>query len=337
MFTPRNRCKRKGIFHLLCALKSALFIATFTGCVQVAQIPLCQDVISHPSQIAHLKTLWSPPIDPLATSDLPAWQIEAHLGDQLARKLEWQDALWCYRRASLLLPDRASPSHRVLSYNAYLCHYLQNRPKSAVRFFESGPLVDVAPTDPAYRDLLASLGDCYGQLAVSDRTWQSKKDHVKRLLITCDPNLATALSLRSNVQSGDSRALMLMGGANKELVHLQPLMKSYRAGLKSPKKAGLLNALLPGSGYWYVGMRQTALTSFALNALFGAAAWRFLRKGDTAAGLIALSFESGWYLGGIQGARLAADAHNRRRFEPYGEKILQEQRATKAGLLHRGF
>lgn len=326
-----------GAAFLLFAAKGALFLATCTGCTQVAQMPLCQDVISHPSQIAHLKTLWSPPIDPLITSTSPAWRIEAHLGDQLARKLEWQDALWCYKRAALLLPDQTSPSNRVLSYNAFLCHYLQNRPKLAVQAFESSGLVDTAPADPAYRDLLASLGDCYSQLAMSDRTWGPKKDHVQRLLLNCDPDLANALSLRSSVQSGDSRALLAMGAANEELGHLQPLMMSYRVGLKSPKKAGLLNALLPGSGYWYVGMRQTALTSFALNALFGAAAWRFLRRGDTAAGLIALSFEAGWYLGGIQGARLAADAHNRRRFEPYGEKILQEQRATKAGLIQRGF
>lgn len=310
--------------------------ALLAGCLPVKQPPLCSDSVSHPAQIDHLRSLWDPPLNISTKAALP-WQIEATLGDRLARQLSWNEALWCYKRACLLAPDHDRAILQTLSYNTFLCHFLANRYSNAARYFESSALVDIEPSFPAYVDLLAALADCYNQLSLNDRDFVSRHEHVLKLLQKSEPSMAGKLLLRSAVQKGDSESLIAMADSNADLSHLRPLMKNYRLKLKSPQTAGLLNALLPGAGYWYVGLKQTALTSFALNALFGAAAWHFFHRGSTAAGLIALSFESGWYFGGIQGAQLAAMESNRRRFEPFGEKILREQNLGKPQLLTWGF
>ena len=69
---------------------------------------------------------------------------------------------------------------------------------------------------------------------------------------------------------------------------------SYEKEKKSISKAQLLNTFIPGAGYLYVNQKQSAVTAFFLNALFIAATYHFFHKGHTAAGIITLSFESGW-------------------------------------------
>ena len=82
--------------------------------------------------------------------------------------------------------------------------------------------------------------------------------------------------------------------------------------MKSPTKARLFNACLPGLGYWYLGQKQTACTSFLLNALFLGAGIQLIQAHQPFLALITLSFELGWYVGGITGAGIEADTYNRR-------------------------
>ena len=71
---------------------------------------------------------------------------------------------------------------------------------------------------------------------------------------------------------------------------LQNFAHQYLSNNKSIQKARLLNAVLPGSGYYYVGQKQSALTSFLLNVLFSTAAYQFFDNGQYAAGIIMSSF-----------------------------------------------
>ncbi len=315
-------------------LKACLLLILATGCLQTKFPPACPDLITSPAQLAHLQPL-CPDSSQVREADTPPWRIEAYLGNQFARRLTWDEALRCYRRAQLLAPPGENKGiTQQLAYNLVLCEFFANRPAHAISAFETSELTQVERAFPFYGDLLVVLSDSYA------RGTPKTRDQARLtlgLLAEIDPQRAALVSLRSLVQARDLSGLEARADFDEALSHLRPLMHSVRARSCDPKRAMGLNALLPGAGYWYVGQRQTALTSLALNILFGAAAWRSLHKGDTALGLIALSFELGWYFGGIQGVKLAAEEYNRRQFDPIGDKILQEGGARKAQLIKFGF
>lgn len=307
-----------------------------TGCLTVKEPAVCPDLIARPGQIEHLQPLF-PRLHSSKKGELAPWEIETHLGSQLARELNWPQALWCFNRAALLAPDDVEINRR-LAFDQLLCRYFANQPQEAARIFEKSCLVDADKPWVCYPDLLVVLADSYGKLADTlSGDWRPKQDLARRLLERADPERAGRLSLRVLVQSKNVQGLKDLGADDPSAFYLNPLMQIYHKQSRNSKKAGLLNALLPGAGYWYVGQKQTAVTSLALNALFAAAAWRFFQKGYPAAGLLTLSFEFGWYFGGIQGARLAAQEFNRVKFAPLGDKILREQRANRASLIQHGF
>ncbi len=80
------------------------------------------------------------------------------------------------------------------------------------------------------------------------------------------------------------------------------LAEKKNARFKSPVTAGLLSAILPGSGQFYNGRYADGTYSFLLNALFLLGAWRAFDSDNAALGSILSLFEIGWYAGGIYGA-----------------------------------
>lgn len=90
------------------------------------------------------------------------------------------------------------------------------------------------------------------------------------------------------------------------------IKKKREAPYKSPAAAGLLSAILPGSGQVYNERYRDGLYSFILNGLFIAGAWKAFDSGNSALGGILTLFEIGWYAGGIYGAVGGAEKFNRR-------------------------
>ncbi len=80
---------------------------------------------------------------------------------------------------------------------------------------------------------------------------------------------------------------------------------------KSPLLAGVLSAVLPGSGQLYTTRLGDALLAFCLNGLFIAGAIEAVHhKVPIVAGILSV-FEAGWYVGNIYGAVNSAHKHNR--------------------------
>ena len=111
-------------------------------------------------------------------------------------------------------------------------------------------------------------------------------------------------------------------------------MSSRKSRSQKPKT---LNAFLPGAGYLYVGQKQSAMTAFLLNGLFIAAAVHFFNHKQYAAGAITLSFETGWYFGGIYGAGESAKLYNERVYERHAYSVLNQEKLFPLLMLRYGF
>ncbi len=90
------------------------------------------------------------------------------------------------------------------------------------------------------------------------------------------------------------------------------LAEKRGARYKSPEAAGVLSALLPGSGQFYNERYQDGVYSFFLNALFLVAAYKAYDSDNYGLGVILTLFEIGWYTGGIYGAVGGAHKYNRK-------------------------
>ena len=80
--------------------------------------------------------------------------------------------------------------------------------------------------------------------------------------------------------------------------------------LKSPTLAGVMSALVPGSGQMYVGTYQSGALSFALNLITGLATAELFKKKMTYTGIASGTVFSFFYMGNIYSAVSSANAIN---------------------------
>jgi len=272
-----------------------------------------------PEQIRTLPSAYSP----LSSTECKLeWAKEMYLGRAFADEQDYYRAITSFKRALFLLPRSASSRQAEIEFDIFQIYYFANRYRDAIRAFEATSLLNVTCTFPAYRDLLIMVVECYRRL---DRpecadTYQEKLDAPTQCLLDESEALRTADFgfLETHPPSG-------------------PFLADYAAGTLSPEKARAYNALLPGLGYYYVGQKNAAVTSFTINALFIAAAVIFFHQGNYPAGIIVTSLESGWYFGGINGAGLAAEQHNLARYEALSKEYMVQNRKFPVFQLQYAF
>lgn len=247
------------------------------------------------------------------------WAKELILGDAFARELDLYRAITCYKRAFILLPEVAVERRLQIDYDLILCYYLGQKYQEAINVFEASELTNINPLFPAFNNLLLILYDAYQQVGQED-----KVERIFELIEKCSPETAADLSLFSHLKEGDLEKIQVESYQHRSQEVIQRELSTYYEHAKSPSRARTLNAILPGAGYYYIGQRKSALTSFLINTLFTAAAYQFFQRGYIAAGLITTSLELGWYLGGINGAGLEAQEFNTRLYEGIGKKIITD-------------
>lgn len=252
------------------------------------------------------------------------WATEIALGNGFAKECDFYRAITCYKRALFLLPGEEKERHLQLDYDLMLCYYLGGKHQEALNVFEQSDLSQADPNFPAFNHLLLIVYDCY-----LETKQEEKAACVLSVIQKFSPETQEALTLYQTFKEGD---------IEKTRTLLPPSdFTEYDHCAKSPAKARLFNALLPGAGYYYVGLHKSAVTSFLINALFTAAAYQFFRNGYPAAGIITASLESGWYLGGINGAGIEAQEFNTRLYEGLGRKILTEHVCFPLLMFEAGF
>lgn len=258
------------------------------------------------------------PFEPLTKGEVQAlWGKELYLGSKFAEEADFYRAITAFKSAYFLIPKSEEKRKLQIEYSIVLSYYLAGKYTETVEAFESSGLMTVDNTFPAYRELLILLYETYDKTNFSE-----KRDRIYERIANDFPETAANLTLSDALVYGDICTLNTFN----EMEPVNQLLQEYACEMKSPQKAKQLQAILPGAGYYYVGLKNAAVTSFVINALFIAGTYQLFHKGYPAWALFTLSLESGWYLGGINGAELAANEYNERLYERKAKDVLTQEK-----------
>ena len=233
------------------------------------------------------------------------WGKELVVGYSFAKEFDLYRAITAYKRALVFIPLEKIERRQQIYYSIFQCYYLGQKYEEAIDIFENTELKVVTSYFPALRDLLIMLQDAYVKTGEFE-----KAENILQVIQKNDESIAEDIRLSIALKYADLPSLSQRMESECFKEGLNNLLDDYHHEAKSVRKAETLNALLPGAGYYYVGQKKTALTSFLLNTLFIATTYKLFDNGYIAAGLFTLSLEFGWYAGGIHGAGLAAKQYN---------------------------
>lgn len=320
------------VFRKTCSWHKILWVLLLLSCSCCRVYEKIEPQIYCGVQDRYLKQL-PPPFPALSSQEQTEdWGKEYFIAQRFARELDFYRAITDFRRAEFLLPKDHSQRLLELQYQVLLCYYLGRRHEEVDAAFTKSALSQIDATFPAYTDLLVILYETYEQLGYFE-----KAAHVLQLLGQNNQKIQEGLLLSSLLQKGDLPLLRTWDSPCCLALEVSELLCTFDRCRKSPAVARGLNALLPGSGYLYLGQKQTALTAFLVNSLFIAASIQFFRHGHTAAGIITTSFEAGWYLGGIAGAGLETKLYNECLYEQHATPMMNRNGLFPVFMLQYGF
>lgn len=272
------------------------------------------------------------PFKPLTTEELSQdWGKELFMARAFAREMDLYRALTCFKRALFLLPSQADRK-REIEYDIFLAYYMGNKFQEAIDVFDASGLLDTPLDFPAFQDFLVVLYDAYQQIDQPEKAYK-----ILCLIASTDEEKSVALAMGMAVVEADFPQIRQLAPMIPCGDSINEFINEFQYRAKSVKKARALNAFLPGAGYYYVGQKKSALTSFLINTLFIAATYQLFDRGYIAAGVITASLEAGWYFGGINGAGLEAKEFNERLYESLGKEALIKERLFPVLMINKGF
>jgi tetratricopeptide (TPR) repeat protein len=282
-------------------------------------------------QIANLPS----PFKKLSKEDLKQeWAKEVFIGLHFANELDLYRAITSFKRALILLPSSQADRRFQIEYNIVLCYYFGQKYQEAIYYYTSSHLDSLTENFPANRDLLIILFDSYQHIGQNE-----KAEAIRQKLALLDPNVADQLLLSLSIQQADLCQIYDLKDVMDDDSDnsIDNFLNDYHSEALSVSKAKMLNALLPGAGYYYVGQKNAAVTSFLINALFTWGAYAFIKNGYIAAGIITASLETGWYIGGINGAGIEANEYNQRLYENKAKDLMVKNKLFPVLTLKTSF
>ncbi|NGX41885.1 MAG: hypothetical protein K940chlam7_00159 [Chlamydiae bacterium] len=273
------------------------------------------------------------PFNNLSPNELKQeWGKEMKIAIAFARELDLYRAITGFKRATILMPLDQNDRRLQAEFSIVQCYYLGKKYQDAVETFEFSQLPSVPSSFPAFRELLIILYDSYQKVGQCE-----KAEAILSLMEKGDPETALDLQLFSAIDGGYLSCMSSLASSHPHCEDFSQFFNQYCCCSKSARKAQTLNALLPGAGYYYVGQKRSAITSFILNAAFIAASYHFFERGNWGAGLITTSLEFGWYFGGINGAGLAAKEYNQHVYQEFGKNLLLKRQLFPVLMLETSF
>lgn len=260
------------------------------------------------------------------------WGKEYAIAVAFARKLDLYRAVSTFKRAQILIPEQMEVRKLEIDYNILLCYFLAKKYSEVIEEFETSELSHVDKTFRPFHDLLIILYGSYIHLGEQERA-----NSMFELLEKNYPESSKKIELSMALTRADIEQVEILSENTSYKKDLDTLLATYESKKKSITKAQVLNGIIPGTGYLYVGQKKSALTSFVLNGLFIGTATHFFLKGQITAGIITTGFELGWYFGGVHGAGLEARYYNERVYEEITSSFMNHYRLFPVFSLHYGF
>ncbi len=267
------------LFQVLCLL-AFFFIMFLTSCHREPHTITPKIVLTVPqSRIAALPSAFP---DITASEEQTDWGKELFLGKAFAKEGDFYRAITACKRARFLTYKEHITRERMqdIEYSIFLSYYLGRRYEEAIESFGGTSLESLSPRSLGYKPVLFAATDSF----IMQKQWR-RAEQIIHHIAGNEKETAHTLEVYKNLMQGNIVALNdfqqdTTALADKELQHFLDTFHTYK---KSVRKAEVFNAILPGAGYFYVGQKQSAVTSFLLNALFIAASWQFFQHGQVAA------------------------------------------------------
>lgn len=299
----------------------------FAGCYRVPdQIDPQLSLVVQESYIHGLKSAFEPLKEEEKKTE---WGKEFIIAQWFAKEFDLYRAISNFKRAQFLMESENASRKLEVQYDILLCYYLGGKYLELIETFEMSGLPNVDQTFTTFSDLLVILYESYRSLGD-----EVKSDRILKLLKESYPRKGQTLEVSMALLQGDLPEIEKWGQEKPELAYLS---QHYTLEKKSPPKAQILNALLPGAGYFYIGQKRSAITSFFLNTLFTYAAYQFFNKGYIAAGVVTTSFEMGWYFGGIYGAGQGAKYYNEKLYEANTSEVMNKKKLYPIFTIEHAF
>ncbi|MCH9633747.1 MAG: hypothetical protein S4CHLAM7_04800 [Chlamydiae bacterium] len=248
------------------------------------------------------------------------WIKEYQMGLSLAKKGEIDLAQDAFKRALILIPQGNDKSETEIQYALLFTHYLKQDSKKVIQEFEKSRLLYADQSFSFHHDLMLLLYDCYEK-----EHHEIKSNYILAQIQDKYPEQAQELILKQALMRKDMEQLKLISSHKPALNYLLELSENYMSKLKSPRFAKWLGLICPGAGYLYVGQGKTALTSFFINGLLIAASTQLFLTQFYTLGVLAVTFELGWYIGGALGGKEAAKIYNEQVYQDFQSKVIMQE------------
>ncbi|MEW6188277.1 MAG: tetratricopeptide repeat protein [Thermodesulfobacteriota bacterium] len=207
------------------------------------------------------------------------------------------------------------------------------------------------PGTPFREEIQFQTGKAYWELRQEDRAlalWEKVLDQGRSpIKENAARAILWALIKRKQFNRATEKLIQSPLQDWEKAIHRDYFQKAQTLPYLSPATAGLLAAVLPGAGHWYLGRRQDALIAFSINGLFTWAAVSSFEQGNKGLGTLLAVIELAWYSGNIYSAVNSAHKYNRKLdtdfWEGYGirfgflSKGHSNSHRTPYLALHRAF
>jgi putative membrane protein insertion efficiency factor len=202
--------------------------------------------------------------------------------------------------------------------NEFICYNALKQYEKLAYKFETLPSTSLKSDYRLIRQLLISQYKLGNYAAIKKVSMQLTQPSKEQALTAMDcKNLVFAALMRSrDLEEADKQLQHQSTDDQYRESAAKALEKMKAVPLKSPAVAGIVSAIIPGSGYAYAGSYLTGFSALVFNGLMSYAAVSSFRNGNRGMGVLTGLFGMAFYIGNIQGsakqARRVNDANYNR-------------------------
>ena len=306
-----------------------IFSLIFYSCYRVPN--KIDPKINVPVSESFIKSMKNP-FSPLSIEEKSQdWGKEYLIALSFAKHMDLFQAISNFKRADILIPQEEEARKQEIQYFIIFCYYLGKKYPFVVETFEESTLPTVDQSFPAFHDLLIILYQSY-----TETQHEEKANRIKNILEKTFPESNEGIKLANALLNANIDKIKELS-VNPTYSYLTPFLCCYKSKKKSIPSAQVLNAIIPGTGYLYLGQKRSAVTSFVLNGLLIYASYEFFKRGYIGAGIITVSFEAGWYFGGIYGAGESAKFYNEKIYDEEAKKLMGAKKIYPLFMLRYAF